>query len=174
MKQPLLKLSIRYGLVAGVMATAVLIALFYMGRHPAMISPFLDFRIMVFGIFIFFSLKELRDYYQGGALYFWQGMIGGGLIVLIATVLSSIGLQIFGSLEEGFVTQYIKLMTDYLKTFPKEDIERIGKDVYERNLNALPETNIGKLVETYFAQGIAIGFFVNIILSVILRRQPKT
>jgi hypothetical protein len=64
-------------------------------------------------------------------------------------------------------------MTDYLKTFPKEDIERIGKDVYERNLNDLPETNIRKLVETYFAQGIAIGFFVNIILSVILRRQPK-
>jgi hypothetical protein len=29
------------------------------------------------------------------------------------------------------------------------------------------------LAVTYFVQGISIGFFVSIILSVILRRQPK-
>jgi hypothetical protein len=138
-----------------------------------MISPFLDFRVMLFGIFIFFSLKELRDYYQEGALYFWQGMIGGGIIVFIATIVSSVGLLIFGSLEGAFVSDYIKQMMDYLRTFPKEDIERIGKAVYDQNLELLPATDIKDLVVTYFGQGITIGFFVSIILSVILRRQPQ-
>jgi hypothetical protein len=64
-------------------------------------------------------------------------------------------------------------MSQYLNTFSKEDIERIGKEVFERNLNQLPTTNISVLAMTYFVQGLAIGFFVSIILSVIVRRQPK-
>ena len=79
-RSPLIKLSIQYGAVAGGLAAALLIASFYLGRHPLMISPYLDFRILLFGIFIFFSLKELRDYEQGGELYFWQGMLGGALL----------------------------------------------------------------------------------------------
>lgn len=172
-RNALLKISIRYGMLAGVLAFILLIGLYYLGRHPLMISPFLDFRIFLFGVFIFFSLKELRDYYQKGELYFSQGMISGGVIVLIASIISSIGLQVFGMVEKEFVTTYSKLMTEYLKTFPTEDIERIGKAVYERNLNALPATNIAGLTVTYFVQGMAIGFFVSIILSVVLRRQPK-
>ena len=50
----------------------------------------------------------------------------------------------------------------------------MGKEIYERNLAELPTTNISRLTITYFIHGLVIGFFVNIILSVILRRQPKT
>ena len=104
-------------------------------------------------------------------MHFWQGLIGGGVMVLVATVLASLGLMIFGTSQPEFLSSYIQLMTEYLKTFPPEVIKQIGKEVYESNLKALPATNISELVETYFAQGIAIGFFVSIILSVILRKQ---
>jgi len=83
-------------------------------------------------------------------------------------------LQIFGTIEKDFVTTYIDQVTAYLKGFTKEDIERVGKEIYERNLAELPSTNISKLTVTYFVHGLVIGFFVNIVLSVILRRQPKT
>jgi hypothetical protein len=172
-RSPLLKISVRYGLVAGVLTFILLVALYYIGRHPLMIAPYLDFRILLYGIFIFFSLKEIRDYYQNGELYFWQGMIGGGIVVLLADSISSVGLTAFGSFEKDFITSYVKLMSQYLNTFSKEDIERIGKEVFERNLNQLPTTNISVLAMTYFVQGLAIGFFVSIILSVIVRRQPK-
>jgi len=169
----LLKVCIRYGLVAGLLSLILLIAIFYVGRHPFLIAPFLDFRILTFGVFIFFSLKEFRDYYQGGVLYFWQGMIGSGVVVMTATVVSSIGLQIFGTLEQDFVSAYVTQLTAYLNTFPKEVIDQIGKDVFERNLKELPATHISTLVQTHFAQGLVIGFFISIILSVILRKQPK-
>ena len=106
-------------------------------------------------------------------MYFWQGMLGGFFVIFIATMITSFLLWLFGSWKEEFVVSYIAQITTYLKSFPKEDIERIGKEVYERNLNALPTTNILDLTQTYFMQGIIIGFFVNVILSVILRRQPK-
>ena len=169
MKQ-LLRVCVRYGIVAGILSAILLVALYYMGRNPFLISPFLDFRIFVFGIFIFFGLKEFRDVYQNGLLYFWQALFGSFVIVVLSSVISATGLQVFGSYEEGFVPSYVEGMTEYLKAFPAEEIERIGKDNYDRNLRELPSTNISTLAQTHFAQGLIIGFFVSIILSVILRR----
>jgi hypothetical protein len=173
MMKMLLKISARYGTVAGVLAFILVIVMFYMGPHPLLTSPFLDFRILLFGIFIFFTLKEFRDYYQQGSLYFWQAMLGGLSVVILATAITSVLLLLFGNWEREFVVSYIEQFTAYLKTFPKEDIERIGKEIYERNLEALPATNILDLTQTYFGQGFIIGFFVSIVLSVILRRLPK-
>ncbi|HEY3405980.1 MAG TPA: DUF4199 domain-containing protein [Ohtaekwangia sp.] len=169
----LLKVSFRYGIVAGFLSIVLLLTLFYLDRHPFMIAPFLDFRILLFGILIFFSLKEFRDYHQDGILYFWQGMIGSAVIVFTALILSSIGLQIFGMAQPDFVTSYVTQATTYLKTIPQETIEQIGKENYERNLKDLSSTNMSMLTITYFIHGIVIGFFVSIILSVILRKQPK-
>jgi len=174
MIKKLLRISVRYGTVGGILAFILLLIMFYLGRHPLITSPFLDFRILLFGIFIFFTLKEFRDYEQDGVLYFPQAMIGGLTVIMIMTTITSIMLQIFGSVEKDFVTTYIDQVTVYLRSFSQEDIERVGKEIYERNLAALPSTNISKLTVTYFFHGMVIGFFVNVILSVILRRQPKT
>ncbi|HEY5915989.1 MAG TPA: DUF4199 domain-containing protein [Chryseolinea sp.] len=174
MIKKLLRISVRYGTVGGILAFVLLIIMFYLGRHPLITSPFLDFRVLLFGIFIFFTLKEFRDYEQEGVLYFAQAMIGGLVVIMIMTTITSVMLQIFGTVEKDFVATYIEQVTAYVKAFSKEDIERVGKEIYERNLAELPTTNISKLTVTYFVHGLVIGFFVNVILSVILRRQPKT
>jgi len=173
MTKTLLKISARYGISAGILAFILLMVMYYLGPHPLLVSPFLDFRILLLGIFIFFTLKEFRDYYQEGILYFWQAMLGGFFATLIATTITSLLLWLFGSWEKEFVAAYIVQITTYLKSFPKEDIDRIGKEIYDRNLEALPTTNIFDLIQTYFMQGIIIGFFVNVVLSVTLRKQPK-
>ncbi len=169
-----LLVSARYGSLGGILSFMLLLIMFYIGRHPLLVSPLLDFRIFLFGIFIFFALKEFRDYYQGGVLYFWQAMIGSLVVVMLASIIGATALLIFGSVDKTFLSQYIAQVTEYLKTFPPEDIERIGKETYERNLASLPATNMSTLAITYFIQGLVIGFFISIILSVILRRQPKT
>jgi hypothetical protein len=173
MTKILLKVSLRYGVAAGVLAFVLLIVLYYLGQHPLLISPFLDFRVLLLGIFIFFALKEFRDHFQAGELHLWQGMLGGIIVIIVATTLSSGFMYLFGTLEGEFLNSYIVQITAYVKSFPKEDIDRIGKDIYERNLKALPTTNMSALAITYFMQGLVIGFFVNIVLSVSLRRQPK-
>jgi hypothetical protein len=173
MNRQLLKISARYGGAGGVLAFVLLLIMYYLGRNPLLTSPFLDFRILLFGIFVFFTLKEFREYYQNGVLYFWQAMAGGLTVVLVATTITSGLLWLFGTLEKDFVVSYIDQLTAYLKSFPQEDIDRIGKEVYDRNINALPTTNVIDLVQIYFMQGIVIGFFVTIIISVVVRRQPK-
>ena len=170
----LFKISARYGAVCGTLAFALLLISYYLGRHPMLISPLLDFRILLFGIFTFFALREFRDFYQEGLLSFAQGMLGALVVVFVSSVITALALVAFGNWEDGFVKLFISQSLEYLKTFPKEDIERIGKEAYQRNLDALPATNISALASTYFVQGSVIGFFVSIIISVILRQQPKT
>ena len=167
-------IGIRNGAIAAAVSISLLIAMYYMGRHPLMVSPFLDFRILLFGVFIFFSLREFRDVHQEGALYFWQGMIGSFVMVMVTATVASLLLLAFCAIESTFIPSYIKAATEYFKTFPREDIDRIGKEVYERNLSLLPSTNSKQMAGLYFAQSIMIGLFVSIILSVILRKQPKT
>ena len=79
---PLIRVCARYGAMAGLLGSALLIILYYLGRHPFLIPVFLDFRIVLFGIFIFFCLKEYRDTLRQGIIYFWEGMIGSLVFVM--------------------------------------------------------------------------------------------
>jgi hypothetical protein len=153
---------------------AIMIVLYYLGRHPFLIPVFMDYRILLFGIFIFFTLKELRDHHQQGILYFWQGLIASFLFTSAFALITSILIFIFAALVPSFVEDYIALNLEQLKNLPAEIVERIGKEVVERNLAILPSTNAFELAKLYLWQCFVIGLFISIILSVILRRQPKT
>lgn len=170
---PLFTIAVRYGAIAAVLSIALNMAMFYMNRHPVMILPYLDFRVFLYGIFIFFSLKEYRDFHNEGALHFFQGMFGSFVLVATAGVLGSILYRIFGAFETNFIPEYVRLMTEYLKGWPEEDIARVGKETFERNLQSLPSTNMGQIATMYLVQSFGIGLFVSIIMSVILRKQPK-
>lgn len=170
---PIVRLPKFYGLIGGVLGFVLLIILYYIDRHPFLIPVFFDFRVPLFGIFIFFILRELRDYYFGGILFFWQGMIAAGLFIITYAVVTALLIWIFAINVPGFVMQYVELATNQLKSFPRETIEQIGKDVYDKNLALLPNTKGSDLALLYFIQCFGIGLFISIILSVILRRQPK-
>lgn len=170
---PLARVPQFYGLIGGVLGFILLIILYYIDRHPFLVPVFFDFRVALFGVFMYFILKELRDYHFGGLLFFWQGMIACGLFVITFGVITALLLWIFALNVPAFVTQYVELATNQLKTFPQETIDQIGRDVYEKNMAMLPKTTGADLATLYFVQCFGIGLFVAIILSVILRRQPQ-
>ena len=170
----LVKVSLKYGIIASIIASVLLASLYYLGRHPLLIPVFIDSRLILFGVFIFFTLREIRDYYQSGILYFWQGIFSSFLFTLSFAILSSLTLAAFIRAVPDFLNDYIKLSLQQLRSLPPEVIERIGKDVYIRNIALLPATNGWDLALLYFGQSFMISLFISIILSVILRRQPKT
>lgn len=162
-----------YGLLGGIIGFVLMIILYYIDQHPILIPPYFDFRIVFFGIFIYFVLKELREYHFGGILFFWQGMIASGLFVLTYALVSSLLIWIFAINVPAFVIKYVELMTNRLNAYPKEEIDRIGKAVFDSTLVQLKSVSAGDIARLYFSRSIALGLFVSIILSVILRRQPK-
>jgi hypothetical protein len=171
--KPLINVSVRYGLLAGITGSILLIGLYYLGRHPFLIPVFMDFRIILFGFFIFFALRETRDHYQNGVLFFWQAIIGSFVFTLCYAALSSLALIGFMAVVPAFLIDYINLTIEQLKALPQEVVDRIGKEVYDKNIEMLPATDIYDLAFLYFSQCFMISLFISIILSVILRRQPK-
>ena len=163
-------ISVKYGLLAGITGLILLIGLYYLGRHPFLIPVFMDFRIILFGVFIFFALREVRDHYQGGTLYFWQGIVAAFIFTLTYASLSALGLLSFMAAVPEFLTSYIDLSIEQLRALPSDVIERIGKEVYESSLKLLPATDIYDLAFLYFTQSFLISLFISIILSVILRK----
>jgi hypothetical protein len=171
--KPFVKVPLKYGAIASLIGILGVIGLYYMGRHPLMIIIYLDFRIILYAVFMFFALKELRDLYYDGILYMWQGMMSSFILVMTFAILVSGAMYAFGSAVPDFRDDYVREGTALLKSMPKEAIEQIGKDNYDRNLSQLPATNVLELSVIYFRQCVIIGLFISIILSVVLRRQPK-
>lgn len=170
---PLLRVPLRYGVVAGLLGFILLLILYYTNHHPFVIPVFVDFRIALFAIVFVFALKELRDYYYGGILHFWQGILVCLMITLFFAVLASGGLYFFASGSQDFVQSYIDLSLEQVKAFSDEDIDRIGRDVYDAGITSLQDADASFLATRYFVQSFIISFFISIIISVILRRQPK-
>jgi hypothetical protein len=170
----LLKVSLRYGVVAGLLCAGFVISLYYMGKHPFLINPVMDFRIPIFGVMLFFCLKEVRDFHQGGVLYFWQGSAGSFFFLVAASIVAAGGIYTFGSWQPLLLAEYITEFTKQIQDLPAETVDRIGKSVVAENIKALPSTTMGSLAMLYAWQSIVIGFFISVIISVILRRQPKT
>lgn len=168
----LAKVSARYGLIGGALGGVLLVILYYVGRHPFLILPFFDFRVILFSIFIFFSLKEYKEFHGDGILYFWQGMIGSFVLVAVYALTAALLILVFELIEPDFLTTYIHLQLERLNALTPEEVERVGKEVIQRNLDALPATNIFELPMLYIVQSFGIGLFISIILSVILRKQP--
>jgi hypothetical protein len=165
--------SVRNGLVAGILSFVLLISLYYLGKHPFLFPIYFDFRIVVLLVFLAMSLKELRDDYQKGVLYFSQAMISCFIFTFIFALSVSVLIWAFGSVVPEFVSSYIKIATEQLQSIQQPVIEELGKDVYQQNLERLPTTKSIDLAIDYFGKTFIISFFLSIIISVILRRQPK-
>src|SRR6187549_279590 len=147
---PIVRSSLRFGLIGGAVGFGLIVALYYMGTHPFLIPVYLDFRLVLFAVFLIFCQKELRDYYQGGVMQFWQGMIASFILIIVFAIISSGLMVAFGSLEPRFVSSYVEQFTEQARQFPPEVIERIGKDAFERNLATLPNTTPFDLALLYF------------------------
>ena len=170
---PLVRVPVRYGLIAGAIGFILLVSLFYMDKHPQLVFPFFDFRIAIFSVFGVFVMRELRDYYFDNFLTFWQGMISSFIFTLVFALIASLLLLLFTYMETDYVSVFIKQSIEQIKSAPVEDIKRIGKEAYDELLKSTSLVDGVFLAKRYFFQSFFISFLISIIISVILRRQPK-
>ena len=174
LKQPIVRVSVRYGLIAAVFGFALMIVLFYINRHPFLVPLFFDFRILLFSILIVFSLKEIRDFYQEGILYFWQAMISSFTLTFTFAFLCSLFIYLFTVFNSDFVSSYIEIALQQAKDIPQSSIDQMGKEIYNNLLLDIPNTTGYLMARRFFFQSFILSFFLSLIISVILRRQPKS
>lgn len=172
--KPLFKVAFKYGMMGGVIASLAIAVLYFIDIHPFLVPVIFDFRIFLFSVLIFFSLREIREYVYNGILFFWQGMIAGYTMLITASLIAAAFTWTFASLNADFLPRYVSKLLNQFTTNKALIIENVGEEAYQQQLDKLPLTSAADLAADYFLKSMIIGLFLTIIFSVIIRRQPKT
>ena len=172
-ESPLVRVSLRYGAIAGLLCFGFVISIYYMGQHPFLIYPYFDFRIPVFAFLLYFCLKEIRDFYQEGSMSFFQGMMSCLIFTFVFALIAAGSIWFFCIIQPQFLSSFISAATEQIRALPADIVDRVGKEQLEDNLNALPATQGIDLAIDYFGKSFIMSFFISVIISVILRRQTK-
>ena len=171
---PLFKIPFRYGLLGGLVGSLAIAVLYFMGRHPFLLPVIFDFRILMFSVFIFFSLREIRDFHLNGVLFFWQGIMSSYVFIVTSAVIGSVFTWGFTQWNAKFLPSYIEKLQQQMLGYKEEIIKSVGMDAYHQQLAKLPFTSALDLAGDYFLKSMIIGLFLAIVISVLLRKQPKT
>ncbi len=167
------KASWKYAIACG----AFLIILYHIsaffGLNPLINIGHLLFDILIFGLFIFFALKEFKTYGNNGILHFWQGMTIGFTVYAISTAIFSLGLMIFFFFAEDAVIKYQEAATNFLNSRADIYKEQFGEEGFAKQLLEIQKVTMGDLIISSTLKKILAGFFITPVISIILRKQPK-
>ena len=174
-KNPLLLVPFKYGALGSLMIILGLLVLFFMSKHPLLLSPVLDARIPIYALIIYISFKVFKDQYNGGIMHFWQGMVMGMIAYILMAFGASLFIYIISMIDSSnFLSEYIRIATGQLVMNKELFIETIGARTYTETLAQLPKTLPIHLAVDYLLKSMPIGLFLTIILSVLLRRKEST
>jgi len=169
----MVRIAGRYGILGALVLFVTIVGLFYLGRHPLLIPIFFDLRIFLFTLFLVFAIREFKNS-ADGILHFWQGMsIGIVCYVMIAFATSLLMWVWSGVFDPSFVSEYISLSTQKLIDNQEVIVESLGLEKYNSAIEKLPSTTANDLAFDYFLKSMPIGFILTLIISILLRKQPK-
>ena len=159
-------------MIAGVLGLLAIGVFYYIGKHPFWIFPLFDIRIIFIAIFLFFALREIRDFHLDGILFFWQGLMASAVLLIVMAIITYFGIWVLGSLDSGFVSEYIQTGFEQISNLSPDAEKQIGGPAIEEMRKILPATTVGWMAKRYALQTFVFGTFISIIISIIIRRQP--
>lgn len=168
---PLIAVPVKYGLVGGILSILVFVIIYLLGNNPLIIFGKFDFSFLLLPIFIAFSLKDFRDYWNDKSMQFWQGMTIGFINYSVIAIISAIFILLFLSfVDPNLLTEYISNRSLLIIEMKDEMIKTMGQNVYETTYQEVQETTAYVLALDDFLKKIFIGLFLTIILCVIFRK----
>jgi putative flippase GtrA len=166
--KPLLASSVKYGVVGGVMFIMLFVLLYFLKENP--LSSYAIDSIMI-ALFLYFTLKEVRDYRQRGSLTFTQGMTAGFIMYLTIALLSALFTFVFiefidPKVLERHIPENLSILTDD----PKKWTEKFGDQTYQEVLEGVRNQTSVDVAISDFIRKIGIGLFLTGIFTLFLKR----
>ncbi len=169
-KNPLVATPLKFGLLGGSMTILMFMITYWMDKHPLIDMKFFDF--IIIPIFIFFSLKEFRDFQNGGILHFWQGMTLGVINYLLVAVISALFILVFLNLIDPIlIDSYINDRLGIIDLKKEDLISQMGEETYQKSREDTLNITAGILALDDFLKKCLIGLTLTIPMSVLLRRR---
>ncbi len=170
-KYPILAVGLRYGLVSGVLSSALFFAVTFFGENPLIVNKWFDYFLIP--ALVFAGIREFRIYYNARALQFWQGA-SVGFIIYVATALVFaviIGLYL-STYGQPWVTDYVRDRVSLVRENREEFTKELGEATYQRVLTEVQATTTTDLILDDVFRKLMIGLFVTLLIAMVQRRSP--
>ena len=168
---PLIKIPVKFGIFGGILMIIAIVVMIFFEGNPILTSRILGIVILL--LFIFFSIKEFRDYHNNRELHFWQGVSIGIINILTISIISSTFIYIYTTyFDQQTLITYINDRVNDMITNKENLKEMMGEEVYENTLRSVKGTTSFDVAYDVFIKNSFFGLLFTIIISVILRRVP--
>ncbi|AKP52418.1 DUF4199 domain-containing protein [Cyclobacterium amurskyense] len=166
-----LKAALPFGLYGGGLCFLGYLTIYFLGIEP--ISMNLIIGYLVTPVFVFFGVKNFRDNFNGGNLYFGQGMTVGFFTYTIIATLSA--LYILGSIQidQELFTTFRQINLELMSENKAILQEKLNVEAYEETYANISKMSIFDVALNDFLRKIFPGLFFTIIISIILKRNVE-
>jgi hypothetical protein len=161
-----------FGITAGTLCVCGFILMYFLQIEP--ISMVLVFGYIITPVFVFIGIKQFRDKFNGGELFFGQGMTVGFFVYTLMAVISASFIGVFMVFEpevfDSFKSMNINLLNE------KKDIlvEQLNQQAFDETYENIQRMSIMDVVMNDFLRKIIPGLFFTILISIILKRTLNT
>jgi len=170
-----LKTSLKFGAVGGCLVSIFFLVIYFFDKNPLIAFREFYFGMLLLPMFIFFSIKEVRDYKNSGRLRFWQGLIVGFLTYVSMAFVFIFFVQFFVYyIDNQLMEDYIEDGVNLVQSMQEEITSRVGESEYKRILKEMKEVSLFASLKDFSEKVLisfsVIGLFLTILISVFLRK----
>lgn len=168
--KPVLKISLIFGVITGLLAFVFFLALYFIG-----VPPLSNIRVLDMGIFIILISGACWYYRKNvgkGLLHLYEALTIGYVVLSVAAIINGWLIYLFVSYIDpsvftDFITSNLKLLTDGRNTQLNYLSGPEFAEVYKANQNSTPSV----LIKDEISKKLLIGIIPILIVSLIFRKQ---
>lgn len=169
----MLRIAIKYAAICSLFLIITFHISSFFGINPLMNLAHLIFDLTMFGLFIFFGIKEFKSDQENMVLHFWQGMTIGFNIYFFSTIIFGIHLLIYFQMDITALSDYKEAAKIFLMEKKELYIDKMGVEMFQSQLESINSVTSNDLLLSATLKKILAGFFITPVISIILRKQPK-
>ena len=167
-----IKLSVKYGVIGGILIDAPFLILQYMRLKPLVNLNTMIMEGMLIFIFLYVGTREYRDRFNGGELNFRDGMSVGFPMYIIMAVLYMGFLWVYIVwIDPGFTENYRIEAEQYIRDSLANTTDPKKAELLKQEIGNISNTGIGDLLLDGLLKKIFLGLMLTPVSTVILRKM---
>lgn len=168
--KPLLKVSLVFGIITGLLAFA-----FFLGLYALKIMPLGNIRSFDMGIFIILISGACwyhRKTNGNGFLHLWEALTMGYVIASIAAILNGWLIYLFVThVDPSVFTEYISEGLQLLTTNRKDQLSYLSEAEFMKLYNEVRDNDPSILIKNEISQKLVLSIIPILIISLVFRKQ---
>jgi hypothetical protein len=168
--KPLLKVSLIFGLITGLLGFVFFIGLYFVGVIPLGNHKVLDFGIHI--IFICGACWYFRKYVGGGFLHLWEALTLGYVVNCVGALVNGWLIYLFITfIDPAIFTAYVAEMVQLLEAGKAQLIKDIQEPEYLKMYNEVKSMQPSVVITDEISKKMLMGIIPILIISLIFRKQ---